>query len=78
MQHVTTVFDRVEYRERLSGEPWDVLWSHQYPFGNPKLNLTHLLPHQKVRPAVSRNSSHADVVYLVYMNTTSFPWHCAR
>lgn len=48
MSHVFTVFDRLDYRLRKLAEPWDVLWSHQYPFGTLKEDLRNLKPHQKV------------------------------
>ena len=48
MSHVFTVFDRLDFRLRKLAEPWDVLWSHQYPFGTLKEDLRNLKPHQKV------------------------------
>ena len=48
MSHVFTVFDRLDYRLQKLAEPWDVLWSHQYPFGTLKEDLRNLKPHQKV------------------------------
>ena len=49
MSHVMAVFDRLQYRSSLPGEPWDVMWSHGYPYNVFKEDLQHLLPHQKAR-----------------------------
>ena len=57
MSHVMAVFDRLEYRaiyraefhSNLPTEPWDIMWSHGYPYNVFKDDLKHLLPHQKVR-----------------------------
>ena len=48
MSHVSTVFYRLGFQERLPGEPWDVMWSHGYPFIQLQEDLQHLKPHQKV------------------------------
>ena len=48
MSHVAAVFNRLGYRERLPGQPWDVMWSHQYPFATYKEDLQRLEPHQRV------------------------------
>ncbi|XP_019864292.1 PREDICTED: tubulin polyglutamylase TTLL6-like [Amphimedon queenslandica] len=56
MSHVMAVFDRLDYRAiykaeyhfNLPTEPWDVMWSHGYPYNVFKDELKHLLPHQKI------------------------------
>lgn len=36
LDHVIDIFDRIGYRRvnGSAGEEWDVLWSHDYPFGH--------------------------------------------
>lgn len=53
LKHVTGVLESVGYT--LDGgtySDWDVLWSHDYPFGNSnptlKTAIMNLKPHQKV------------------------------
>jgi tubulin monoglycylase TTLL15 len=49
MSHVSTVFDRLGYGEVSPGGPWDVMWSHGYPYTTDvKNDLKHLQPYQKV------------------------------
>lgn len=48
LQHVIDVFKRVGYQvvNGSAGQEWDVLWSHDYPFGHL---ITHTLqPHQRI------------------------------
>ena len=47
LRHVIDAFDRLGYQQvDGSTQDWDVLWSHDYPFG--KEFFTSLKPHQKV------------------------------
>ena len=47
LKHVIETFEKLGYtRVNGSEEDWDVLWSHEYPFGSVLLH--ELEPHQKV------------------------------
>ncbi|XP_003740971.1 tubulin polyglutamylase TTLL4 [Galendromus occidentalis] len=49
LRHVFDVFRRSGYRVETTKPPhWDVLWSHEYPFGELSTDLSNLTPGQKV------------------------------
>ena len=50
LNHVIAVFSRIGYtRTESRNRLFDVMWSHDYPFGELKEMLQNLEPHQKVR-----------------------------
>ncbi|OQR76401.1 tubulin polyglutamylase TTLL4-like [Tropilaelaps mercedesae] len=49
LRHVVDVFQRVGYRVVTRKPPrWDVLWSHEYPFGDLSYEVNNLTPGQRV------------------------------
>ncbi|XP_066283017.1 probable tubulin polyglutamylase ttll-15 [Branchiostoma lanceolatum] len=50
LDHVLAVFKRTGYKRGGPESDWDVIWSHEYPFMDPKLisHLGTMKPHQKI------------------------------
>ncbi|XP_041981293.1 probable tubulin polyglutamylase ttll-15 [Aricia agestis] len=48
LKHVHLVLDRVGYEKVTNKEPWNLLWSHDYPFRVLYTDLQRLGPNQKV------------------------------
>lgn len=48
LKHVHLVLERIGYEKSTNNTPWDLLWSHDYPFRVLYPHLHRLKPHQKV------------------------------
>lgn len=48
LREVFTVLDRLGYRREDNTTDWDLLWAHDYPFGELYYELYNLKAHQKV------------------------------